>query len=139
MNSPAVKESTSWLLLKISLQAKKELIRIAEEYDLSVMQLYTVLFLEDHVQVPMHSISTILSCDPSNVTGIVDKLVGASYLERAENPTDRRVKTIMLTEKGLALREEIVTRIESSNALQLSNLSEHEKATLNTLLQKIAQ
>jgi len=126
-----------WLFMKASLKAKQRLMKISEEYDLTVMQVYTLFLLDPGVAVPMHSISGLLSCDPSNVTGIVDRLVAGSYIERQENPNDRRVKVIRLTEKGTAFRDLLMKRLEKDNIPDLSQLSESENKSLLKLLTKI--
>ena len=41
-----------------------------------------------------------LHCDNSSVTGIADRLEKAGLAERRPHPTDRRVKTLALTERG---------------------------------------
>jgi DNA-binding MarR family transcriptional regulator len=43
----------------------------------------------------------------SNATRIVDKLIVKGLVKRSENPGDRRAVEIVITEKGLALLEQI--------------------------------
>ena len=43
----------------------------------------------------------------SNATRIVDKLIVKGLVKRSENPGDRRAVKIVITEKGLALLEQI--------------------------------
>ena len=52
-----------------------------------------------------------LTCDASNVTGIVDRLEARGLVERRPDPGDRRVKMLALTDEGVALRDEIVRRL----------------------------
>src|SRR5439155_12573775 len=45
-----------------------------------------------------------LHCDASFVTNIVDKLEERGFVERRPSATDRRVKTVVLTQAGLKAR-----------------------------------
>jgi DNA-binding MarR family transcriptional regulator len=107
--------------------------KIAEEHDLTVMQVFTLFILEPGTEMPMYSISGLLSCDPSNVTAIVDKLVNASYIERNESATDRRVKAISLTASGETLRRDILARMVKDNVPDVTTLSDAEAKTLKKL------
>ena len=52
--------------------------------------------------MPMRKIAQKLKCEPSNVTGIVDRLETRGLVERRPDPADRRVKLAAATEKGCA-------------------------------------
>ncbi len=52
-------------------------------------------------------IATHIGCDPSNVTGIIDRLEAMGAVERTPDPSDRRVKRIVLTAAGERLRRDI--------------------------------
>jgi DNA-binding MarR family transcriptional regulator len=130
-------DNVSWLLLRVSVRAKHGLIKLAEGYTLTAMQALTVCLLEPEKSVPMHSISKMLSCDASNVTGIVDKLVAQSYIERKESNTDRRVNTITLTQKGATVRTELLGKITEEYLPQMADFSQEELATFKSFLVKI--
>ncbi|MEU6392045.1 MarR family transcriptional regulator [Streptomyces sp. NPDC046939] len=61
--------------------------------------------------LPMRQIAHRLKCEPSNVTGIVDRLEARELVERRPSPGDRRVKVAAPTEEGarvaLSLRESL--------------------------------
>lgn len=137
MTSPKKSDNLHWLLLKTSLRAKQRLIKIAEEHDLTIMQAYSLLLLEPNEQVPMNSISGILGCDPSNVTGIVDYLVNNTYIERKENPSDRRIKEISLTTKGSTVRQKLLDRLQKDDVPEIEGLTDSETTSLQKILLKI--
>jgi DNA-binding MarR family transcriptional regulator len=60
----------------------------------------------------------------SNATRIVDKLIAKSLVKRSENPSDRRAVEIFITDKGLALLEEINLSAfgSSDNFIQLDEI-----------------
>lgn len=50
--------------------------------------------------MPMRSIAERRRCDPSNITGIVDRLEEKDLVERSADPSDRRIKRVSLTRAG---------------------------------------
>ncbi|KAA6217484.1 MarR family winged helix-turn-helix transcriptional regulator [Streptomyces filamentosus] len=49
---------------------------------------------------PMRKIAEKLKCEPSNVTGIIDRLESRGLVERRPDPADRRVKLAAPTDEG---------------------------------------
>lgn len=137
MTTQQLQDNVNWLLLRASLLTKQRLMKISEEYDLTIMQAFTLCLLEPDNPVPMHSISGLLGCDPSNITGVVDRLSTGGYIERKESTADRRVKTIVLTDKGLKLRSDVLHRITDTNSPNLANLTTVDIEMLKQLLAKI--
>ncbi|MER7763569.1 MarR family transcriptional regulator [Streptomyces sp. NPDC097619] len=60
-----------------------------------------VLSLLAREPLPMRRIAHQLKCEPSNITGIVDRLEARGLAERHPDPADRRVKLAAATEEGL--------------------------------------
>src|SRR5690348_9705670 len=60
-----------------------------------------VLSLLSPGPTPMRRLAQQLKCEPSNVTGIVDRLESRGLVERRLDPADRRVKLAAATEEGL--------------------------------------
>ena len=59
----------------------------------------------------MGELAAMLACDPSNVTGLVDRMAARGLIERVADPCDRRVKRLLLTAEGKACRAELQRRI----------------------------
>lgn len=137
MNKAESQEFLPLLLLRVSLRAKQRIMRLAEEHDLTIMQAYTLILLEPDTPVPMSSISELLNCDASNVTGIVDRLSSAGYMARQDHATDRRIKCVVITEKGARLRSELLHQLTIAKIPGLNELSSQEADTLRELLQRI--
>jgi DNA-binding MarR family transcriptional regulator len=57
--------------------------------------------------LPMNEVAGKLHCDPSNVTGIVDRLEARGLVKRQPSPTDRRVKNLVLTPTGKRIRRRV--------------------------------
>lgn len=60
--------------------------------------------------MPMRAIAHSLSCEPSNVTGIVDGLERRGLVVRQSDPADRRVKQVVLTPEGKRKRDLLRSR-----------------------------
>ncbi|SDZ40571.1 transcriptional regulator, MarR family [Micromonospora pattaloongensis] len=77
-----------------------------------------------------------LECDRSNVTALVDKLELAGLVRRQVDPTDRRLKTLVVTDDGRAVRGRVHEVM--SDARLLAALGDDELATLRDLLWKVS-
>jgi len=56
---------------------------------------------------PMRAMAETLCCDASMATLLVDRLEERGLVERRTPPTDRRVKTIVLTPLGITTRDKL--------------------------------
>ena len=74
----------------------------------------------------------------SDVSRIVDRLVQKSFVNRIENPEDRRQKSVEITVKGPELLDEMFSCELKVDTL-LSNLAIEEVNILNQLLDKIRE
>jgi DNA-binding MarR family transcriptional regulator len=52
-----------------------------------------------------------LGCDASNITGVVDRLEARGLVQRKAAERDRRVKVLVVTERGLDLRRRLLLRM----------------------------
>lgn len=137
MSLQHMQDNLPWLMLHASRTARHAISKCAEAYDLTLMQTFILCLLDREEAVPMNSISGLIGCDASNVTGIVDRLVGNGYIERKEYDKDRRIKVIKLTPKGGAIRDELLKKTAETPVGSLAVLSAEEQATLKQLLVKV--
>jgi MarR family transcriptional regulator, organic hydroperoxide resistance regulator len=82
----------------------------------------------------MRELAERMSCEPSNATFVIDRLEKQGLLERHPHPTDRRAKRLVLTAKGLALRERLLELLVQESPL--SGLSQREQDALRDLLSR---
>ncbi len=136
MSAVSLKNNLYWQLFRVAINAKHNLMNIAEKHNLTVMQMYTLCLLEADTAIPMNSLTSMLRCDASNVTGIVDRLFKHKYIKREENPHDRRAKLITLTTKGANLCEKITEALASYQPANIKELTDEEKKLFLTLLDK---
>jgi MarR family transcriptional regulator, organic hydroperoxide resistance regulator len=129
----------AWALLWSIMQAnKRRMIEMARELDFSPVQLHLLRLLEPGVETPMRALAQQLFCDPSNVTGIVDRLEARGLIERRSLETDRRVKIIRLTPEGQRVRAEVVERMTSPPE-EIAALSLESQLALRDALREAAE
>lgn len=136
MISKRLQDQLSLLIIRSSMKGKYAIMQIAEDNHITMMPALTLCLLEPGQPVPMKSLSTFMSCDPSNITVIVEQLVNEGLVERKESSTDRRVKTVSLTDKGLAVRDKFLEITTSTRLPHLDQLSEQETEQLIAILGK---
>ena len=75
------------------------------------------------------------TCDASNVTWLVDRLEQGGLVERQPSTTDRRAKTVVLTERGRTARDRLQHAFTQAPT-ELCDLSLDDLTTLATLLRR---
>lgn len=95
-----------------------------------------VLGLLAQEPLPMRRIAERLKCEPSNITGIVDRLETRRLVERRPDPADRRIKLAAPTAEGRATVERLRDSLDFARE-PLAALSEAERTTLRDLLRRM--
>ena len=80
-------------------------IRHNRESDLSLSQVNTLFRLYHHGASSVNDLANHLGITTAAVSQLLDPLIAAGLVLRSENPKDRRMKLIALTEKGKRLVE----------------------------------
>jgi DNA-binding MarR family transcriptional regulator len=86
--------------------------------------------------MPMRRIAQKLKCEPSNVTGIVDRLEARDLVERRPDAGDRRVKVAAPTEKGRSTAAQLRDSLDFARE-PLAGLSVDERTVLRDLLKRM--
>ena len=123
------------LLQEIMMGQRGRLFAIAAEFDLAPMQAIALKQIEPGEPLPMSKLAQYLHCDNSNVTGIVDRLEERGLVERRVAAHDRRIKQLVLTDRGAEVRTQVFERLHSAPE-PLHRLSAAEQRTLRDLLKK---
>jgi DNA-binding MarR family transcriptional regulator len=87
-------------------------------------------------RTPMSDLARQLHCDKSNLTGIVDALESAGLVERTTPPDDRRVRRLVTTPVGQAVRTRLDRRLREDNPL-LARLDARSAAELQQSLEQM--
>lgn len=98
------------------------LAEVAARYDLTPQQ--AVLLRSLKQPRPMRTVAHAMRCDPSNVTGLIDRIERRGLVERIPDPADRRVRFLSLTDAGRRVREDIQRDLTEAAVLQWLTPSE---------------
>ncbi|MCK8431985.1 MarR family transcriptional regulator [Streptomyces sp. D2-8] len=116
--------------------------RFHEDYESAAAQhsltgaqarLLSLLCLEP---LPMRRLAQQLKCEPSNVTGIVDRLEARGLVERQPDPADRRVKVAAATAEGRRVARSLRESLRFARE-PLAGLSEEERVALRDTLRRM--
>lgn len=105
----------------------------AAKLGLTAAQSKVLMALRPDDEVPMRALADRIRLDPSNLTGLIDKLERRGLVQRVPDTVDRRVKVLVLTEEGTGLRRAFLGLLTSS-AGPLEHLS---PAQLNKLAEAL--
>ena len=86
---------------------------------------------------PVNVIGRKVLLTPGSITTAVDRLAARGLVERRDDPADRRVRRVHLTDQGRRLIGPAWTRHESDLEESVSVLTHAERATLVALLRKL--
>ena len=92
-------------LLELTRRTHEVMSSVGLRHDLTAPQVGLLRLLDEPVSI--RAFAEELACDPSNVTGLVDRVERLGLVARIPEPGDRRIRMLTLTPKGRRLREEI--------------------------------
>ena len=123
------------LFWRIFSAVKPRRMAVFAELGLSFQQSMALMHLDQDEPLPMSALAAALQCDNSNVTGIVDRLEAAGLAERRAAERDRRVKAVVLTPHGEAVKAE-VRRRAGQPPPEIAALGEEDAALLRDILRR---
>ena len=130
----AVQEAWS-LLGRLFWQMRPRMLGVASELGLTPPQMFALRALDPGAPVPMRELAHQLHCDSSNVTGLVDGLEAQGLVERRSAEHDRRVRMLVVTERGAQVRRRITEVVEEVPP-PLAALSPADQRALRDILRR---
>jgi DNA-binding MarR family transcriptional regulator len=125
-------------LIEFVLTTKSWWVALCAELDLTPVQGHALRSLDPDRPVPMSVLADALVCDASNVTGIVDKLESRGLIARQSADHDRRVKQLVVTERGRRLRDKLIARMLEPPRV-MASLPTELKARLTEVLRSVLE
>jgi len=104
-------------LLEITKRTHQVLTSVAARHELTAQQVGLLRLLDEPVS--MRAFAEELACDPSNVTGLVDRVERLGLVDRIPDPGDRRIRILTLTSQGRRLRNRINQEVARDLAVAL--------------------
>ncbi len=116
----------------------QDFLHFLHETGLSRPQLHALLHIYHAGECPISEISALADSSPAAASQLVERLVQQGLVERTEDPQNRRMKKLRLTNKSLELLQQGV----SSNhflAELMAALTPKQRKTVHTALGYLAQ
>jgi DNA-binding MarR family transcriptional regulator len=85
----------------------------------------------------MRELAAAFACDASFITSVVDALEQRGLAVRGPHPTDRRIRTVLLTERGREVSQSLLALL-SEPPSAVGVLSPEEQRQLADLLERVA-
>ena len=113
--------------------------QVAARTGLSMPQSHALMELNpDGRPASMRALAACLHSDPSNITGLVDRLEAKGMVERRADPSDRRVKALVLTDAGRRARAQL-RRIMEEPPAALARLDPQQLRVMHQALSELAR
>lgn len=135
-NATAIQDlvgSVRKLVRAVYLDAQK----MSKQFGLTGPQSAVLRLLASQGPISSAGVSRLLYVTPSNITGIIDRLVRKGLVERIRKNGDRRVALINLTEEGRRLSRALPDPIERKFIAQLADLEPEHVQLLAVAMNQI--
>ena len=124
-------------LAKVNQLASRFLSQKVSGLNLTPVQALVLGFLHQEDQITSAELGKKTGLDSATLTGILDRLEAADFIERKNNPEDRRSIHIHLTPKGNELSSKAIEVIVGANVDFLQVLTKEQKRNLFDIIKKL--
>ncbi|MCH4825330.1 MarR family winged helix-turn-helix transcriptional regulator [Planococcus halocryophilus] len=112
---------------------------LLEEHNLTPAQYGVLNCLWSEGELSPKQIGGMMHLEASTVSGILDKMQKAGFIERSIDPENRRNILVVPTPKAIAIQKDVEATTERLNQTVLQDLSDSDQQTLKKLLGTIIQ
>lgn len=129
----------SILIKKTALVFDKISNQLLMPYELtgSRFKILMVLYHAPDASVRQADIENKFAMTNPTVTGLVQKLEVKDLVKRMPHPEDKRSKVLVLTDRAIEMKEELLALADDLEAGMTKNLNESERELLASLLMKM--
>jgi DNA-binding MarR family transcriptional regulator len=130
-----VVQELSNLYFELFQRRRDRLESLMSEFRLTASQARTLALLNPDQAMTMREAARLAYLEPSNLTGVIDKLEARGLVKRSLATEDRRVKMVRVTRAGATMREQLYARIREPAPWMLA-LSQQDQRELLSILRK---
>src|SRR2546425_3989576 len=131
--------SATFLLKRLGFAAKERALEAYESTGLHPYHHAILLVLDEGSRETQGAIADALGYDRGQLVGLLDELEEHGLVERRRDPNDRRRHLVRLTPDGKRMLRRLRALAKQIDDEFLAPLSEKERATLHTLLLRLAE
>jgi DNA-binding MarR family transcriptional regulator len=117
--------------------ASRFLSQKVSQLNVTSVQAMVLGFLDDEDRITSSELGKRTELDSATLTGILDRLEAAGFIERKGNPDDRRSISIHLTKQGKLMSREATRVITEANLDFLKVLTDAQKRDLRGIIKKL--
>ena len=117
--------------------ASRFLSQKVSQLNITTVQAMVLGFLDDEDRITSSELGKRTELDSATLTGILDRLEAAGFIERKGNPDDRRSISIHLTKQGKLMSREATRVITEANLDFLKVLTDAQKRDLRGIIKKL--
>ena len=132
--NPVVNELAN-LYVELMMRRTDRIQTLTSELELTPSQARALALMDPEKSLTMSELAQSVTLEPSNLTGVIDKLEARGLVKRGVAATDRRVKLVSMTRSGAALRAKLWERLREPAPWMLA-LSPRDQRQLLLILRK---
>lgn len=121
----------------INRRSAGQTMRIMHECGLTLPQMVALHVLRHATPLSLQGLTDHLQLSPSATSTLVDKLVAKGFVDRTENPDDRRQKRIELTPAGAELLDRLALARAAEFSGAVAAVDPQLRAELVTLFERV--
>jgi MarR family transcriptional regulator for hemolysin len=108
-------------------------------YKITIDQWLIIKSILENPGISQHDLADRVFKDNASVTRIIELLVQSKYLERENNPNDRRKSNLKVTNEGESIIKKVHSLVLQNRKTALQGVSEEDLEITNRTLKKIAE
>lgn len=106
-------------------------------HDVTPVQYAALVAVRDNPGLDATRIAALVAVDRSTIGNVFERLEGKGFIERRENPDDRRVKILKISRRGARLLEDCEPAVVRAQERMLDPLDGVERQALITYMRRI--
>ncbi len=109
----------------------------AHDSELTPEKFFIVMKLHETGPLSQSALVEVALDDGPNVSRLVERLVVAGFVERTEDPDDRRARVLALTRQGKARARRLAGDVRAEREIVFAGVSDSDLATLTSVLDQV--
>jgi DNA-binding MarR family transcriptional regulator len=134
-----IEDSLGYVINRVARSFAQQLAGELRQRGIGIGQWAVLLFLWARDGMSQAELARVVAIEPPTIVRTIDRMVRDGLVTRAPDPGDRRISRIHLTDRGRALRDELVPKAAAVNEANLARLTKTEGRTLYRLLAKLLE
>ncbi len=130
--------NTAYLLGRLGREARRRFTHILTGWNLNPSHYGILLLLQEMDQASQQQLAQLLTIDRANMVDLLDLLEKRGFVERTQDPVDRRRHAVKLTASGRQVERQMRHAVDTFDQEEFFvGLDSQEQATLHALLIKL--